>query len=196
MNIIKKITAILLLTVTFNGFSQTYNYDVFYKNVKHGFLTVTYVNEDSDILKVFIRSEVKIKVISKIDFLYTIQSVFQKEQLLNSSVVSYINGNLHSKSNTLKDKKKYLITINGHKYEFDKEILYSGSLLYIKEPVNYNEIYSETDGLKKSIKQTEPNIYQIINPKTGKSNKYYYETGILKKAEINDALLSFKIVKT
>ncbi len=195
MNIIKILIVILFLTVTHNGFSQTYNYDILYKNERHGFLKVTYVKEDSNILKVFVRSEVKIKVISNIDFSYTIQSVFQNNELQNSSVVSFVNGKLHSKSKTEKIEDLYLITKDGDKSEFDKKIRYSGSLLYIKEPVNYKEMYSETDGLKKPIKQIQVHNYQIINPKTGKSNNYYYEEGILKKAEINDALLSFKVVK-
>jgi len=130
-----------------------------------------------------------------IDLKYKLNCTYKNDELLYSSVTTYVNGAIHSTSKTEKNGAYYTLTKNGHPSKYLNKITFSGALLYYHEPKGLTKIFSEFDNLDKPVKSIGINEYQITNPKNGYLSEYTYKNGILESSTNHHTLLTFKLTK-
>ncbi len=174
--------------------SQTLQYKITSNDSYIGNLKVTKTSINNT-LQIEVISEVKVKLFISIDLKYKLNCTYKNNELLFSSVTTYVNGKIHSTSETEKIGDYYIITKNGHSSKFLGKIPFSGALLYYREPKRLTNIFSEFDNLKKPIKNIGINEYQITNPKNGHLSEYKYKNGVLVSTTNHHTLLTFKLTK-
>lgn len=187
-----KIILLLLLLISYFGFSQTQIYSIYTKNRQLGNLIVERTKKDS-LYQIEINSNVSFRIIMKIELTYKINCTYQDDELLFSSSTTYVNGKINSSLKTEKDGNYYEVTRDGLVTKYEKPIRFSGALSYFKEPVDISNIYSDFYGYNKSIERINDHIYKITNPKNGQVSEYFYENGILTKAIIHHFLMTIRL---
>jgi len=164
------------------------------KNSYIGNLEVT-KNLNDDLLQIEVISDVKVKLFISIDLKYKLNCTYKNNELFYSSVTTYINGNIHSTSETKKIGDYYTITKNGHSSKYIDKITFSSALLYHQEPKGLTDLYSEFENFNKSIKSIGPHEYQISTPKKGGLSTFSYKNDVLMSLTNHHALLTFKLTK-
>lgn len=184
--------AFILLTSQLNA--QTLVYDITSSNNQLGQLSVTKTQE-KDLINIEMTSEVNAHLFISIDLKYRLTANYRNGSLIFSSVTTYLNGKLNSSSTTEKTGENYSVKKDGHLSKLYYPIFYSGVLLYLQEPINVSNVYSEFDNIKKPIEDLVHGIYQLDDPKSGHLSKYYYSNGRLMKATIGHSLMTFTLTK-
>jgi len=151
--------------------------------------------EKNGIIQIQATSEVKVQLFVNINLKYILNCTYKNNQLLYSSVTTYVNGKLHSTSTTEKKEGYYEVIKDGHSSRLYENIKYSGALLYHTEPIGKTKLYSEFNGIEKPIKKIDAHTYQITNPDNGHISIYKYKNGILESTTIEHALLTFTLTK-
>jgi len=193
----KKSLFYIFIFFSFQLFSQTVVDSLQYKittenGISLGRLKVIQ-NKVDDVIETNVTSRTKIKLFVTVDLTYNLYSIYKDKHLFHSLVSVYLNKRLHSKTKVDRIGDTYQIFKNGQKTYLNKVVIYSGSLLYFKEPLGLTQIFSEFDGLIKSIDKIGPHQYRITNPINGKTSIYEYQDGILKQIIIHHKLLNVKI---
>ena len=129
--------------------------------------------------KIIVVSHVNAKIFISIDLNYKLTANYKNDELVFSSVSTFVNGKLHSTSITEKNKSDYSITKDGHLSKFFNDIYFSGAMLYWKEPQNVSTVYSEIDNIEKPIKKIEPSHYQLSESNNKRLSDYYYYDALL-----------------
>lgn len=188
-------TLVLIYCFVFSIFSlkaQKIEYKITSKKKEIGLVTVSIVKS-----KTTTTYEVVSKVNLQFDFKYSykLNAIYEHDVLKSSSLITYMNGKLHTSVKTLKKGKYYEVTKNGKISTYKKVITYSEPIIYIKEPKDVYLIYSEFLGFDKSIKKINMHSYEMENPKNGNISTYQYENGILKAATIDFSIMTFTLNK-
>ncbi|MCI2228339.1 hypothetical protein MC378_04100 [Polaribacter sp. MSW13] len=169
-------------------------FDIIHRNKVIGILEATKINNNA---KTYYKSSTTIntRIIKDIEVNYKYDVTFNTNFLTSSNVSITVNEKLHTKTVTKWNKNSYQVIKNRNKENSIKDtITYSTIQLYFKEPRNISKCFSEQNGKFNSIIAMGNHIYKKVNPK-GNQNLYYYENGLLKKADINGGLIHFKIIK-
>ena len=123
----------------------------------------------------------------------------QSEVQLENGFVRYAEANVtvrnrpYAHSYTQYCSGQCEIVKDGHNVIYiDEAISYASTMLLFEEPVGVKYSYSELDGSFHEIKKIGDHSYEKIDPK-GKVNRYNYEGGILKNADIDAGLIAFSI---
>lgn len=190
----KKVLIIIFLLVICIGNAQVLNYDIRSKGNSIGKLTATKTVKDS-ITQIDIVSEVSVRILIKIDVKYKLQCVYRNDDLLFSSITTYVNGKVHSTCKTERTEDHYTITKDGHATKFFNKIDFSNALLYYKAPENQSTVFSEANGIEKQVKQIEANTYNVINPSNKRISQYNYINGVLEKATIHNQFTTLVLKK-
>ncbi|TVR87160.1 MAG: hypothetical protein EA411_08060 [Saprospirales bacterium] len=162
-------------------------YDQYVRGNKAGELKVTYMEGCSNSLfEILVESKVKVSLlVMNATIEYTATSTYRDGVLQEEYIEVFRNGDPHSKGHTVRDGDCYIVTIDGKNSEIDQsEIPFSSLLLYIKEPVNVDEIYSGLDGIFNPLKYKGDGVY-MLNIKRSRNNYYHYENGVLVKAKLD-----------
>jgi len=189
-----------LLFFSFLAFScilnaQTLTYEVVTGKNYLGEIIVMHIeSKENQTLKINAVGNISFHLFKLINLNYELNTVFKAGELYYSSVIIYINGKEHSRTMTEQKGEHYTISKDAKSTLYLKNIIYSGSLLYFKEPVGILKIFSEFDGFEKQVKKSGVHHYQVINAKNGQISEYYYNEGILQEAIIHHPLMSFKII--
>ena len=191
---IKKILFLVLLSNCFLGIAQTLNYKIKARNKDIGVLTVERVTKGNT-TTIEAQSDVKIHVFKTIDISYTLKSIYNENELINSSVISYVNGSIHSTCKTTKEGSTYTIQQDGESSDYTEIIDYSGALMYFVEPINKSKVYSEFNSVIKEIKQIGDHTYELHAPEKGLTNTFYYKNGILVKTVNPHHFADFELIK-
>jgi hypothetical protein len=189
-----KIIIFVCIIIYYTGVAQTSHYKISSRNTPVGNLTVT-KTENENLLQIEVISEVSIKVFIKVDLKYKLNCTYKDDELLFSSVTTYVNGKIHTTSKTEKNGANYTIVRDGHESKFLQKITYSGALLYFKEPKGITTVYSEFHAIDKPIKALGNHEYQITNPKNGLLSEYTYQNGILVTTMNHHSLMPFTLTK-
>jgi hypothetical protein len=95
-------------------------------------------------------------------------------------------------------KSTTVTRVMGETYQSDKEgsikqltrsILHNMSSLYLSEPVNFKEVYSDVFQDFVKISYVEPHRYKLRLP-DGNTNEYYYANGICRRIKVNHTLFN------
>jgi len=191
---IKKLLFIVLLFNCFLGIAQTLKYNIKARNNDIGILIVERVIKGNT-TTIEAQSDVKIHVFKTIDISYTLKSIYNDNELIYSSVTSYVNGSIHSSCKTTKEGSIYTIHQDGESSDYTKIIDYSAAMMYFKEPINKNKVYSEFNSVIKDIKKVGEHVYELYDPEKGLTNTFYYENGILVKTINPHHFADFELIK-
>ena len=144
--------------------------------------------KNGDRLVVEAISEVEVRIIFKIKVKYIQTSIYEKGELIESSLKIYKKEEVDSNTRLTKNGNGYILDKDGEISHVNDKIHYSGSLLYFNEPINVKELYFEINGEKTTVEPIETNKYLITDPHNGKKNEYTYENGVLKRAVVKHNL--------
>jgi hypothetical protein len=144
--------------------------------------------------KVFL--ELKSQVVTKFVFGIKVttldQSQFNNGELIYSSVSRMVNGMEKDVNNTRLKNSKYQ-TLTGNKAgHINSRITYNMMLLYKKEPVNIDKVYSDNFQEFLPIKKIENHTYRI-KLSDGNYNDYQFHNGMCKTVMIHHSLYTIKM---
>ena len=125
---------------------------------------------------------------------YEMNCKYTDGNLVESSVETFKNEELHSSSKGNKTNGAYKTIEDGDESTHEGEILYSGCMLYFKEPKGITHVFSEIHAIEKPVKEVNTNHFMITDPETGHTNQYFYRDGVLQKMIVGNALLTFTMV--
>jgi len=157
---------------------------------------VLYANkqEENKMVTYSVTSDSKFKLFLTVNFAYKLNCIYKNNELVFSTVTTFVNGQKHSTSTAEKmQPNSYILKNNGHEKRLYKNINYSGVLLYFKEPKNISNVFSEFYNNLNPIQKIATNTYQLTNSLNGNLSEYYYQNGILITATIHHTLMSFKL---
>jgi len=188
----KKIVLTILLLISFLGYSQTLVYHISSKKKQLGSLKVEKSKKDS-LYQIDVYSNVNFRFIFKIALDYKLKCTYFDNELLHSSVTTFVNGKANSSLKTEKKDSYYEVTEDGETSKYYNTIGLSGALSYFKEPLDMSTIYSDFYGYDKNIEKIKERVYKVTNPKNGQISEYFYKNGFLNKAIIHHFLMTFTI---
>lgn len=188
----RRILFFFAIFISFFGYSQTLVYSISTKNKQLGNLRVERSKIDS-IYQINVNSTIEFKFFIKIILNYKLNCFYKENELIYSSVSSYVNGKLNSSIKTEKLDKHYKVTLDGQSSIYLQDIGLSGAMSYYKEPLDMSTLYSDFYGYDKKVEMISEHNYKITNPKNGQVSEYFYKNGILKQAIIHHFLMSFTL---
>jgi len=184
----------LFIILSIHCNSQTMNYKITSKETTIGNLSVKRT-ADNNTVQIEVLSEIEVKLFITIDIKYKLNSTYKNNELFFSSVTTYVNDKVNSITTTKKNEEYYSVTKDEHSTKYLNEIKISDALLYFVEPKGMTKLFSEFDGISKSIKKIGKNKYQIRNPKNGNVGEYQYKNGILQSSINYHNLMTFSLTK-
>lgn len=115
-------------------------------------------------------------------------------QLIYSHSENIVNGDLRDKAITAWKGSHYEI-INGDEQSVEADIIdFSSLLLFFSEPQNIEKTYSELKAKFLGLNKEAENAYRI-DTGWGRHSTYFYESGMLKRAEISIPLITFELIR-
>lgn len=124
---------------------------------------------------------------------YTSKAVYVDGQLQGSSSRSFLNDKLHHNCVTNWKTNHYEIVRDKEVTRINRQIAYSGVILYFREPGSNSLVYSEMSGYDNKMRRTAEGQYTLTDSKSRKQNRYWYKGGILDHATINHALYDLEV---
>jgi len=189
------LVGILLHTsVLANPNELTAKYSMHFLGVNIGEFFVTQKNENGNV-NIEAITDVKVNLLFTYRVKYIQNTVYEQGVLKSSNVKTYKNGKLNSNMSLKLEKDYYLLVVDGDTTVVNDSITYSGSLIYFNEPKGIKNIYKERSCEMKQIDDVGNHVYVIKDEKDRELNKYYYENGILKYAEMRHTLGVFEILR-
>lgn len=163
-------------------------------NEQLGQLVVTQsISNDRE--EIHVTSEIKVKKLITMVISYTLYSVFENNKLQANEVVTFRNHLPHDVMTTVKKDQGYLFTKNEKKSTI-KDFVFCESMMYFNEPKDLKEIYSEFDGVFKSIvHHKSENRYDLTNPLNKNTSKYFYSNGMLQKAVVFHPMMTLYLYR-
>jgi hypothetical protein len=178
---------LLFFSISALGQSKTEVFNIGALGMNVGTITVNQ-QIDGDRLVVEAISQVEVRIVFKFKVKYIQTSIYEKGELVSSSLKTYKKGVINSDTRLTKKGSGYGLEKDGEKSYINDRIYYSGSLLYFHEPISIKNLYFEINGEKTSIENAGLHKYLITDPHNGKKNEYTYKNGVLKQAIIKHSM--------
>lgn len=186
-------TSFLLAYGLLCGYAQDQQYVLSVKGKETGLLKV-WEEQARNSRTIKVETEVNADLLFlRIDVKYYLESTYKKGVLQKSKATTFVNGKKKKNVRIRLKKGRYRIAKEKEVTFHDHPIHYSGALLYVQEPMETHQVFSEMDGHYKPIQSNRPHHYQLTEPESGRRNEYYYAEGSLEKAVIDHSLMDFKV---
>lgn len=141
-------------------------------------------------------TDIEIRIVFSYMVKYTQQSHYQNGNLLKYRVQTLKNGSINSDTQLKRMDEAYLLIKDGDSTWVNKNITYSGSLLYFNEPKQDSLMYNERNGEMKSIQYIAENTYAITDRKGRRTNEYRYKDGVLETAILEHPIATIYMERT
>lgn len=189
-------TKFVVLFFLFAAVSQaqekTVNYNVLRNGAVIGQMQF-YQNNNNGEVFLKISSEVKTRLIFGINVKTEEGSHFKNGKLISSYVKRHVNGKEKANKTTQFIDSNYKISDENKKGEIKQHYInYNLMLLYSKEPVSEDKVYSDSFQQFLTIKKTDNHTYRIVLP-DGNYNDYHFLNGICQKVELHHSLFTINI---
>jgi len=188
-----KLTVLFFLfTINSQAQEKTVNYNVLRNGTVIGQMQFSQkTNNDDVFLK--ISSEVKTRLIFGIDIKTEEGSHFKNGKLISSYVKRHVNGKEKANKTTQLIDSGYKTLAENKKGQIKQNYIdYNLMLLYSKEPVGENQVYSDSFQQFLVIKKTNTHSYRIVLP-DGNYNDYHFLNGVCQKVELHHSLFTINI---
>lgn len=140
-----------------------------------------------------ISSEVETRLIFGIHIKTEEGSHFKNGKLMSSYVKRQVNGKEKANKTTQFINSNYKTLAENKKGQIKEQyIAYNLMLLYSKEPVDENQVYSDSFQQFLTIKKTDHHSYRIALP-DGNYNDYHFLNGMCQKVELHHSLFTINI---
>lgn len=197
---VSKKLILLVLALVFvlgDGFAQNQsnerNYEITVLGFKIGEMTANRSkSSDSTLYKV--KSNVSFWFFGKVNVDFRLDSRFANNQVVWTRSFSKSNkGDFQSEVKW--NGRHYEVDASTYKFENSKPIYdlitLSSVMLFFHEPKANQDFLGEVFGLVSKVKKISTNVYEVtIN---GNTNRYYYENGIMVKAEMQSPIKNYLI---
>ncbi len=177
------------------GFAQqkVLHYNVLNKNDVVGQMVLTQ-NKTGETLGLRLTSDVQTKGFMSVNVKVEEESRFERGKLVSSSVKRYMNGKEKTAKTTTASAAGYVAADDSGTRVITKEpILYNIGMLYLKEPQNIKQLYSDNFQAFIPVEEIEQHVYKIMLPDKN-YNIYYYAGGICTKVEVHNGLYNMQMV--
>ncbi len=171
--------------------SAKYEVSVFGKRIGH--FTVNQ-KESENRIEINTLTEVEVRIVFTFKVKFVQRSIYRDGVLVSSRVQTYKNDQINSDMHLERNGGMYTVVEDGKTRTFEGKITYSGSLLYFNEPEEITSIYMERSGESADIESLTDNSYILSREKGSRTNKYYYEDGILTRAVLSHPLASIHLL--
>ncbi len=144
-----------------------------------------------------VESEINVNYVFRVNVTYRVQSVYKQSMLISSSASVYINGHLQNSVTTEWKDDHYEINDSGHTTRLYEQIKFSTAQIYFNEPIGQRTLYSESEGIMKTLVKTADEKYKVKGPSKPENNTLYgysSEQG-LNSIEMNRHLMPTVIAK-
>jgi hypothetical protein len=132
-------------------------------------------------------SDVEIKFVGSIRIQLSEKSLYHKDKLIYSEGTRTVNGTTKLNNQTKAHDNFYNIINNGKASILRvPTINYNLLLFYFKEPLNTEEVYSDTFQQFLKIERLKPHHFKLKLP-NGDFNEYYFQNQTCKRVVINSA---------
>jgi len=188
----KLVVLFFLFTINSQAQEKTVNYNVLRNGTVIGQMQFSQkTNNDDVFLK--ISSEVKTRLIFGIDIKTEEGSHFKNGKLISSYVKRHVNGKEKANKSTQLIDSGYKTLAENKKGQIKQNYIdYNLMLLYSKEPVGENQVYSDSFQQFLVIKKTNTHSYRIVLP-DGNYNDYHFLNGVCQKVELHHSLFTINI---
>lgn len=191
-NRIQFILFFFLFTIISHAQEKTVHYNVLRNGTIIGQMQF-YQKTNNDEVFLKISSEVKTRFIFSIDVTTEEGSHFKNGKLISSYVKRHVNGKEKANKTTqLVDSNYKILSENKKEQIKEQHIDYNFMLLYSKEPVAENQVYSDSFQQFLTIKKTDHHSYRIVLP-DGNYNDYHFLNGVCQKVELHHSLFTINI---
>ncbi len=187
------ILMLLLLPKLSRSQSRQINYSITKGGDHIGWLNID-ENRNGNRTTLQLTSEIKTRIIVPINVYTNESSTYENGQLIFSSISRKTNGNTKLNKQTKWMDDKYEVVENGGKENLHHAFIGINLLsLYLMEPKDIDEVYSDNHECFIKIIKTNDGGYKLKFP-DGNSNCYYYKDGICMKIKIVHKFYSANII--
>lgn len=188
-----KLTVLFFLfTINSQAQEKTVNYNVLRNGTVIGQMQFSQKTNNNDVF-LKISSEVKTRLIFGIDIKTEEGSHFKNGKLISSYVKRHVNGKEKANKTTQLIDSGYKTLAENKKGQIKQNYIdYNLMLLYSKEPVGENQVYSDSFQQFLVIKKTNTHSYRIVLP-DGNYNDYHFLNGVCQKVELHHSLFTINI---
>jgi len=190
----KKYTAVLffLFLITSSAQEKTVHYNVLRNGTVIGQMQF-YQKTNNDEIFLKISSQVQTQFIFGINVKTEEGSYFKNGKLVSSYVKRQVNGKEKANKTTQLINSNYNTIAENKKGQIKEQYIdYNLMLLYSREPVSQNQVYSDSFQQFLAIKKTDLHSYRIVLP-DGNYNDYHFQNGLCQKVELHHSLFTINI---
>ena len=182
----RKFTSCLLtyfFTLIIYAQESTFEYEVFRNNKIIGHTVVNGIKSSGKVTY-RVSSEIRLTIIKEFIFRSFEETVFEKGVMTFSSVQRTLNGQKKSDRTTRLINQVYQVVNEEENKRFHSVlVMHCTNSLYLNEPVNQGQIYSEHYQQWLNISPVNAHSYKLTLP-DGNYTFYHYQNGICNKIEI------------
>ncbi|MES2690950.1 MAG: DUF6134 family protein [Bacteroidota bacterium] len=190
----------VFLFITCSSFIPTpgamrYMYSIIYNGKKIGRVSLLQ-QKDQQHQFISIHTTASVKKIVTFDVLSRDEAMFDNGVLMWSSVYREVNGKEHENKKTKLNNSNYDLHNGDNKTTLSGKITGNMINLYVNEPANEKQIYSDSHQQFVNVSQTAPHVYAIDLP-DGSHNTYQYTNNVCSKVSISTRFydISFELEK-
>lgn len=185
------ISAFLALSFTAIANEQTKIYNIKRNGEIIGKLSFNQ-NTEGENVYLKITSQVNTRFVFKIDVQTEDLAHFKNGKLISSDVSRLVNGKAKERKKTNLINNAYKLQSGSTLNRLNQSIGFNMMLLYIKEPVDINQVYSDNFQCFLPIKKNAGHQYRVHLP-DGNYNDYHFENGVCKLVVVNHSLYTIRM---
>lgn len=160
-------------------------------NIKHKGLVIGQLNlsqrTTGEHLYLQLDSRVKTRFVFGIDVKTTDQAHFSKGTLVSSNVYRMVNGKEKDSKKTSLMNNFYQTLSGRDTGRLEQTITYNMMMLYLREPVDIRQVYSDNFLKFIPIRRTAAHSYRVDLP-DGNFNEYHFQNGICRQVVIHHSM--------
>jgi hypothetical protein len=186
------IIIVLFFSIRLNAQQQLSQYHIFYRGDNIGKMILKQTKKN-DLLTIEIASNIHMRIIKAINVNVREDYYYNRGQLIHSSIWRQVNGAEKINRQTDFYDNLYHLTTEGKKSILKEEtISYNLTKLYLSEPVNIQQVYSDNFQQFLSIINIGNHSYKLRLPGND-YNIYSYENGICKSIEVHNTFYTIRM---
>lgn len=174
-----KLYFLLLLLISQQVYGQVYSrsYEVKSGDKRVGEIHAT-KHASGEVVQYEVTSDVYMTLLFSIHVSYKVQANFKEGVMVSSSATVYINDRVQNDVNVERTGDHYTVEMDGHTTRIYEDIKFSSAKLYFSKPgENIKQVFSETNGIMKTLTETADGNFRLKDPDSNSSvNTYNYSS--------------------
>jgi len=170
------ILSLILLGNTLFGQVYSRNFEVKSGDKRVGEIHAT-KHASGEVVQYEVSSDVYMTMLFSIHVSYKVQANFKEGVMVSSSATVYINDRVQNDVNVVRTGDHYTVEMDGHTTRIYDDIKFSSAKLYFSKPEDIKKVFSETNGIMKTLTETADGNFRLKDPDSNSSvNTYSYSS--------------------